>query len=113
MAARRKRTPAIDFDAVRCVDTGHRWSEVYFGYADKGVLTGMPIRIVTCETCHSQRLDHVSWDGRVVARRYAPDDAYIDNARALGEFNERRMAVRKAKVEHLKESGEWGERDGQ
>jgi hypothetical protein len=97
----------LDFAAVKCVDTGHHWDEVYFGRADRGFLKGMPVRINVCATCHSQRLDHLTWDGDVTSRQYAWDESYLLNARMLGDHPERRKKLRKAKAQRMKREGEW------
>ena len=109
----RKRYKGVDIDAVVCVDLGHHWAEVFFGHSDGVInataLRGIPIRLAVCETCHSQKLEYVGWDGRVISRRYAPADAYITNARALTDvFYERRKALREAKLERLKIEGDRG-----
>lgn len=104
----------IDIDAIMCVDLGHHWMETFYGRAPRGKLKGMPIRCSVCETCGSGRIDHLSWTGRVTSRDYDPDEVYINNARMLGDANERRAALRLAKNLRLKAEGEigispWGE----
>ena len=99
----------IDIDAVDCVDLGHHWVETFFGYVPSGKLKGMPCRACVCETCGSGRIDRLNWLGRVTSRIYDHEDAYIDNARALGLFNERRRNLRMAKSARLKKRGEKGE----
>ena len=64
-----------------------------------------------CDACQSQKLEYVVWDGHIIARRYAPDDAYITTARALSEdFYDRRRALREAKAERFKIEGDRGKR---
>lgn len=99
----------IDIDAVTCVDLGHHWVETFYGRCPTGRLKGLPIRACVCETCGSGRLDHLNWAGRVTSRAYDHEDSYIENARMLGEFNERRMALRRAKNARLKKEGDRGE----
>lgn len=110
MAPRKTKYDGIDIDAVTCLDLGHKWIEIFFGRADIGVLRGMPIRIARCTVCYSERLDHLTWDGHVTARRYHSDPAYIDNIRALDDDQHvRRRALREAKGERLKAEGNRGE----
>jgi hypothetical protein len=101
---------SLDIDAVKCVDLGHHWIEIFYGRAERGKLKGLPIRIVECETCTTARLDHLTWAGRVTSRVYDHDPAYIGNARALGDFAERRVALRRAKNARMRKEGERGER---
>ena len=100
----------IDLDAVQCVDLGHHWEEQYFGRAETGLLRGTPVRMCVCTTCYSSRLDHLTWDGKVTSRQYFHAEAYITNARSLGEFYERRTNLRAAKGRRLKSEGAIGER---
>jgi hypothetical protein len=110
MPRKRNKYDGLDIDAVTCLDLGHKWSEVFFGRADYGILRGMPIRIVRCTTCYSERLDHLTWDGHVTSRNYHSDPAYIDNIRALNDDQHlRRRALREAKAERMREEGNRGE----
>jgi hypothetical protein len=112
MAARKKQYRGIDIEAALCVDLGHKWTEVFFGHAQgngRTALPGIPVRIAVCDTCHSQKLEYVAWDGHIVSRRYSPDHAYITNARALSDsFYDRRRALREAKTERFKREGDRG-----
>ena len=99
----------IDIDAINCVDLGHHWQETFYGRAPHGKLKGTPIRAAVCMTCGSARIDHLSWAGKVTSRDYDPDEVYITNARMLGEFKDRRRALRNAKNLRLKKVGETGD----
>jgi hypothetical protein len=101
---------SIDIDAVQCADTGHKWTEVFYGRATFGQLKGLPVRIVCCDECNSSRLDHLTWSGKVTSRVYDLEDSYIDNARKLGDYPERRMAMRRAKAVRMKKEGDRGAR---
>lgn len=98
----------IDIDAIKCVDLGHHWEETFYGIAPRGKLKGSPIRCCVCVECGSGRIDHIRWDGKVHSRDYDPDEVYITNARLLGEFRNRRMALRRAKNLRVKKMGEQG-----
>ena len=92
---------------------GHKWTELFFGHANgKGALRGVPVRVATCDSCHSQKLEHIAWDGHVISRQYSPDEAYITNARALSEsFYDRRRALREAKADRFKVEGDRGTKE--
>jgi hypothetical protein len=98
----------IDIDEVTCVDLGHHWQETFYGRAPHGRLKGLPIRACVCMTCGSARIDHLNWAGKVTSRVYDHEEVYITNARLLGEFNQRRMALRRAKNARLKKQGDTG-----
>jgi hypothetical protein len=104
---------AIDLDAIKCVDLGHRWTETFYGRAPAGKRRGNPIRCCVCDTCGSGRIEYLKWDGKVFDRDYDPDDAYLANARLLGPFRDRRTVLRKAKNDRLKKEGNRGELNGQ
>ena len=99
----------IDIDAVKCVDMGHHWIETFYGRAPSGKLKGTPIRAAVCVTCNSSKIDHLSWSGKVTSTMYDPDEVYITNARALGDFRQRRMQLRMAKNLRLKKEGDRGD----
>lgn len=93
----------VDLDAVQCVDVGHHWKVTEYGrHRGHGLLSGIPARHLTCAVCGSARTDVIGNRGQVIARWYDHDPAYIDGARALGEFGERRQHLRAEAVRRAK-----------
>lgn len=93
----------VDLDAVTCLDVGHAWVETFYGRAQSGVLKGVVARVVVCDRCDSEKAEHLSWDGRVISRRYMSEPAYIENARALSDdVHDRKRALREARAERFK-----------
>jgi endonuclease/exonuclease/phosphatase family metal-dependent hydrolase len=77
------RRRGIDLEAVQCADLGHRWEQTELVRQRDGVLRGLPARFCVCSACRTERIDILTWSGRVVSRQYVHDPAYIDNFRAL------------------------------
>ncbi len=99
---------SVDIDAVLCVDTGHHWTETFFGRVPSGPLKGTPCRGLVCKTCGSAKIERLNWRGKVVGRIYDHDETYITMARELGDHNDRRRNLRMAKAARLKKEGQWG-----
>lgn len=99
---------AVDLEAVKCVDLGHHWETVFLGRAGSGPLKGLPVRLVSCATCHSQRLDHLTVLGKVTSRKYDLEPSYIEPARELDEdMHERRTAFRKEMIKQARNAMLW------
>ena len=88
----------VDLEAVRCVEQ-HHWDDPVYGRAETGPLRGLPVRDQKCAVCKSTKREYLTWNGRVTARAYDLDPAYIDNARLLDDdVFARRYAYRRARI---------------
>lgn len=92
----RTRKPAIDMDAVICLDMSHQWRMVEEARSTRGVLAGCPRRTKICMVCGSLKIETVNWRGYIIAREYKSDPVFIENARKLAdEPNQRRAEYRR------------------
>lgn len=95
----------VDLEAVHCAGYGHSWTILEQGKRKHGPFAGMPVLVLWCSVCGSEREDVLSWSGELVTRTYNSDESYILNARMLcEEYGGRRAAYRLAKVKEIRKS---------
>lgn len=100
----------VDLVTAQCVDVGHHWTVTEYGRIRRdGLLRGAAARHLACVHCNSTRTDVLGNRGEVISRWYGFDDAYIDAARALGEFSERRANLRREAVRRNKNAAWFDE----